>query len=85
MCSSDLLRFGLRSGIQLFASLRNAGVNSEVTRKVVSQSGAQIVDSAVAAVASFELGSQRDSRSEASGIIFRRPGRRWRWRLSRRC
>src|SRR5260370_37685967 len=64
---------------------RNAGVNSKVTRKVVSQCGAEIVDATIAAVASFELGSQRDSGSEASGIIFCRPGRRRRWRLSIRC
>src|SRR6266852_6770087 len=62
---------------------RNAGVNSKVTRKVVSQRRAEIVDAAIAAVASFELGPQRDSRSETSGIIFCRPGCRRRWRLSR--
>src|SRR6266481_1126010 len=60
----------------------NACVNSKVTRKVVSQCGAEIVDPTIAAVASFELGSQRDSGSETSGIIFCRPGRRRRWRLS---
>src|SRR2546426_1128078 len=53
---------------------RNAGVQSEVTRKVVSQSGAEIVDAAVAAVASFELAAQSPTRGEASGVIFCRPG-----------
>ncbi len=33
----------------------NAQVHTEVARKVVSESGAEIVDAAVAAVASFEL------------------------------
>ena len=53
---------------------RNAGVQSEVTRKVVSQSGAEIVDATVIAVASFELAAQSPTRGEASGVIFCRPG-----------
>src|SRR5260370_14527569 len=49
---------------------RNANVNSEVPREVVPKSGAKIVDAAIAAVASLELGPQRYSRSEASRVIF---------------
>src|SRR5258708_6926804 len=41
---------------------RHAGVNSKVTRKVIADGGSKIVDRAIAAVASFELGSQRQSR-----------------------
>src|SRR5712664_1980726 len=53
---------------------RHAGINAKVSRKVVAESGSKIVDGPIAAVASFELGSQRPSGSEASGVIFCRPG-----------
>src|SRR5258706_10632202 len=69
--AEDGIRDWSVTGVQTCA-LPISRIDAEVARKVVSQSGAEIVHAAVAAVASFELGSQRDSRSEASGIIFRR-------------
>jgi hypothetical protein len=53
---------------------RHAGINSKVARKVESESGCKIVDTPIAAVAAFKSRAHGPAGSEASGVIFCRPG-----------
>src|SRR5260370_9234318 len=64
-CAGIILLDGSRGARKI---KRHAHINTKVTRKVIADGGPNILDRAIAAVPSFELVSQLQSRSQASVI-----------------